>query len=175
MGARLVDGRPEISEQVRGDIAIGSPIRRQQSVEEHERFDPLGLARGERNRREPAFRISEHHGAVGADRVEHRNKIRRALFQRRRRQNRIGQAGTRLVEQDHAAEATQAFQHVRRPPISPPELNMRHRPAHEQEITGAVTEHLIRDAETSMLRVSNIGPVHAPYAIDWLSLSLPCW
>ena len=74
--------------------------------------------------------------------------------------NRIRQAGAGLVEQDHPTEPGEAFEHRRRQRVLPPQIEVRHRSAHQQHVARPVTQDLIGDAHPGVLRVPDLRRDH---------------
>jgi len=144
-----------------GIVRRAPPAR--EGVDQDQRRDALGVARGQHDRHRPAFGVADDGSAARAGRIQRGQRIVHPLLERRQRveRHRTGHAGAALVEADHAAAAGQALVVQRAAGLVPHRVDVGRPAGDEQDVALAFAEGLVRDVAPVRRCVAGLRTLHA--------------
>ena len=121
-------------------------------ADQHERRDPVGAAGGV-HRAGAGLSGGDNRRALAANRVEYRLEIVHLLLEGERAIDRVRQAGSAAIEPDETAEGGVAMKGARQPGVFPLQVEVRSRPADEQDVGWPRAHCLVGDPSVAAVRV----------------------
>ena len=116
--------------------------------------NPARVRSRERDGATASVRDPEHHRRLRSGGIHHRGQIHHPLVHARQRVGRVGQAGAPFIKTDHPARMLQRGHEPAVAQLLPLQIQVRHQPRHEHQVTRAFTGDLIGDLGPSRLGIA---------------------
>lgn len=146
--APMSDNRAVPARQAGPRIPVGGAV---QDQAEH----PARVRSREGDGATATVRDPEHHRRLRSSGIHHGGQIRHPLVHARQRAGRVGQPSAPLVKTDHPARPLQRGHEPAVAQLLPLQLEMRHQPRHEHQVTPAFTGDLKGDLGASRLGIAS--------------------
>ena len=124
-----------------------------------DRVDAGWIRRGEQEADRSTLGHTEQRRPIASDGVHHRADVVHPLLEARCTYDAVRETVAALVEHDDACERREALEELGIAGQFVKELDVGDDPGNEDEITRAVTDHLVSHADLAALRVTNLAPV----------------
>lgn len=125
-----------------------------EDVAEDETQRPVGVRRREQHSERPGISSDRHDGAMDPDGIEDGPDVVHPILERRRVPDPVRQAGSALVEQNHAREATQALEPRTAVRLLPVQLEMLDEARDPDERRLPLAEDLVGDVHVAAAGVA---------------------
>ena len=145
--APAADNRAVPAQQAGPRTPVGGAVQDQAE-------NPARVRSRERDRATATVGDPEHHRRLRSGSIHHRGQIRHPLIHARQRVGRVGQPGAPLIKTDHPARTLQRGHEPAVAQLLPLQLQMRHQPRHEHQVTRALTGDLKGDLGPSRLGIA---------------------
>ncbi len=153
-------GRSALGLRARSPRIIGRPPPAHDRVVEDESSGALGVRGREQDGQCGAVRGTEERSFLGTGGVHDRSHVVHSLLERGRAGHGIRDAGTALVEEQHAREGREGTVVVAPALELPAEVDVRQESRHHHQVERAFTEGLVPDEDVATSGVACLGNVH---------------